>query len=175
MSIISEALNKVQNKREKESPPLPRVKLALEPIQRKSSSRTLIILGCILIISFALLVLKSMQPVSESIAPKSNLLITEKVETIKPKIVSIKDTAMPKKTNIKTSKPAPPTVVIPDRTVAPTMQLNGLMYSEVSPKAIINGKIVTTGDKVSGFTVKDILPGGVLLSKDGETIELELD
>ncbi|MBF0252937.1 MAG: DUF21 domain-containing protein [Candidatus Omnitrophica bacterium] len=53
--------------------------------------------------------------------------------------------------------------------------LNGIMYSEYTPKAIVNGKIVTTGDLVHGFQVMEILKDRIFIEKNGQKIELELD
>lgn len=52
--------------------------------------------------------------------------------------------------------------------------LNGIMYSPVSPQAVINSIIASEGEVISGFTVKRILPDMVILSRDGKEYDLKL-
>ena len=52
--------------------------------------------------------------------------------------------------------------------------LNGVMYSPTNPQAIINGKLVSEGDKVGKFTLIKIYPSSVKVSSLGEEFELQL-
>ncbi len=52
--------------------------------------------------------------------------------------------------------------------------LQGIIWDEKSPKAVIDGKIVSTGDRVGGKVVLEILPDRVVLSEGTEKYELRL-
>ncbi len=53
--------------------------------------------------------------------------------------------------------------------------LSGIIWDAQKPNAIINGNIVSIGDKVGQATVKQILPDRVLMSEDAKTFELYLE
>lgn len=61
-----------------------------------------------------------------------------------------------------------------DRTV-PELVLNGIMYLQEGPKAIINSTVVREGDVVSGATVKVINRNNVLLNFNDSEITLTLN
>ncbi|MDD4012644.1 MAG: hypothetical protein PHW14_00420 [Candidatus Omnitrophica bacterium] len=48
------------------------------------------------------------------------------------------------------------------------------MYSRVSPKAIVGGRMVSEGDTIDGRTVLKILPESVILSSEGQEEEIRL-
>jgi hypothetical protein len=52
--------------------------------------------------------------------------------------------------------------------------LDGIAYSETSPIAVVNGKIVAPGGYVEGFTVVKILPDRVELEAEGSRAFLTL-
>jgi len=53
--------------------------------------------------------------------------------------------------------------------------LNGIMYSPVSPKAIINDVMVSTGEIVDGFMILGVFPDKVdMRSPEGIEFELKL-
>ena len=52
--------------------------------------------------------------------------------------------------------------------------LNGIMYSPKNSQAILNGSLVSEGDKISGFSVIRIDPSSVTLSYEGNEFEVEL-
>jgi len=60
------------------------------------------------------------------------------------------------------------------RTSLPSLALTGIMYSSTTPKAIINGSILTPGSAISGLTVKEILIDKVILTDGVEDYELKV-
>jgi len=56
----------------------------------------------------------------------------------------------------------------------PELVLNGIMYLQEGPKAIINSTVVREGDLISGATVKAINKNNVLLSFNDSEITLTL-
>ena len=59
------------------------------------------------------------------------------------------------------------TAAVPPKPAQPQFRINGIIYSFVSPSAIVNGKTVYTGDQIDGATVLRILPTSVTLDIDG--------
>ncbi len=57
---------------------------------------------------------------------------------------------------------------------APELYLSGIMYTEESPRAIVNDRIVEPGDSVSGAKVKKINPKSVVLEFIDTEITLSL-
>lgn len=53
-------------------------------------------------------------------------------------------------------------------------QLNGIVYSDVDPTAIINDTIVREGDQINGATIESIQENFVKLSQEGKEITLEV-
>ena len=81
-----------------------------------------------------------------------------------------------------TNTPAGPTLVdaprtttppAPDKNASPEFRLKGIIYSS-RPSAILNGQIVSPGDKVSGATVVEIGPTAVTLQINGQRKTIEL-
>ncbi|MBN2453090.1 MAG: general secretion pathway protein GspB [Candidatus Omnitrophica bacterium] len=71
--------------------------------------------------------------------------------------------------------PADSVVVKPESFASrPTLGLNGIMYKEENPKAIVNNVIVEEGDTVMGAKVVKINPKSVLLEYNGTEITLIL-
>ncbi|MDP3730428.1 MAG: general secretion pathway protein GspB [Candidatus Omnitrophota bacterium] len=56
----------------------------------------------------------------------------------------------------------------------PSLVLNGIMYTEVRPKAIINGTVVREGDVISGATVTSITRKNVLLKYNNDNNQVEV-
>ena len=77
--------------------------------------------------------------------------------------------------NEKTAGPARKTFV--RRAAFPggeTIELGGIVYTEGSPVALINGKVVAPGGSVGNFTVVQIRPEGVDFAGDGTTFSILL-
>ena len=56
----------------------------------------------------------------------------------------------------------------------PNLVLNGIMYIEEKPKAIINGTVVRVGDVISGATVTSITENNVLLKYNNNDNQVEM-
>ena len=67
---------------------------------------------------------------------------------------------------------APPTNVVvtsvPTQETAPSFRLNGIIYGVANPSAVVNGKTVFVGERVSGATVISIGRSAVTLEINGE-------
>ncbi len=55
---------------------------------------------------------------------------------------------------------------------AVNLTLGGILWDEVKPKAIVNGKTLFSGDTIYGYTVDTIKPKSVVLKTGEKTIEL---
>ena len=56
----------------------------------------------------------------------------------------------------------------PKPTVQPDFRLNGIIFSDYRPSAIVNGQTVYLGDKVDGATVVGITRTSVTLHTNGQ-------
>jgi len=56
----------------------------------------------------------------------------------------------------------------------PSWTLNGILYSDTSPAAVINHVIVSTGDKINGAEVVAIYRDRVILDWNGQSQTLQL-
>ncbi|MBF0252918.1 MAG: hypothetical protein HQL29_03795, partial [Candidatus Omnitrophica bacterium] len=152
MSIISEALNKVQDQREKEKPPKVKFNAPIFSIpQKKKYTKILLIIAVILILVFILFISLSLTAkfnefkknidISTTTSPNNLLSDTNTADLHSKENVSVNDAAV-EKTNDPVKSPAITMPKIPSsENILPS--LNGIMYSEYTPKAIVNGKIVT--------------------------------
>lgn len=57
---------------------------------------------------------------------------------------------------------------------SPNLVLNGIMYTEEKPKAIINGTVVREGDVISGASVASITENSVLLKYNNNSNQVEV-
>lgn len=85
----------------------------------------------------------------------------QKIETA-PAAAALADTAAP-------AKPTPPPVP-----QFPELKLQGISFNPSNPFALINGKTLSVGQKVSGARVTKIESDSVTLEWNGETRQLEL-
>ncbi|MDD5005483.1 MAG: hypothetical protein PHS93_03145 [Candidatus Omnitrophica bacterium] len=53
-------------------------------------------------------------------------------------------------------------------------KVSGIMWDEVTPQAIVNGRILSVGDIINGFVVEKIERQKVILSNGQKEIELKL-
>ena len=75
--------------------------------------------------------------------------------------------------------PLPESIVSPATVVASTpppapLKLQGILYRQTNPVAVINGKTVGVGDRVGEATVTAIRPDSTDVVVGGETIKLSL-
>ncbi len=54
------------------------------------------------------------------------------------------------------------------------IELGGIAWSETGPFALINGRVVSPGAMIEGYTLERIRPGHVVLAGDGRRIQLDL-
>jgi len=57
---------------------------------------------------------------------------------------------------------------------SPLPKLSGIMYTSPDPQSIINGRVVREGDTVSDYLVVKISPDSVKISRNDEELELKL-
>jgi len=55
------------------------------------------------------------------------------------------------------------------------LTLNGILWDEESPSAIINGEVVYVGGKIGSYRVRSILPEKVILTSRGKRRVLQLE
>jgi len=58
---------------------------------------------------------------------------------------------------------------------APKMILNGIIWNNVRPRAMIGGEVLTKGDTVSGNKIIDIRPDKVILNDGTSDFELTME
>ena len=74
------------------------------------------------------------------------------------------------------SASAPPAAAAPvETTKATALKLQGVFFRTANPSAMVNGKTVFVGSRVSGATVKAITRESVTLEADGQTTVLTLE
>jgi len=76
-----------------------------------------------------------------------------------------------KKQNIRKSKPS----TKPKSIKQIPLTLNGILWDEESPSAIINGEVVYVGGKIGSYRVRSILPEKVILTSRGKRRVLQLE
>ena len=57
---------------------------------------------------------------------------------------------------------------------APGIFLNGIVWDQKKPQAIINGSIVEAGDEIAGFTVIEIKQNAVVINNGAGNLEVKL-
>lgn len=65
--------------------------------------------------------------------------------------------------------------ILIDREGPEGMSLEGIIYSQESPAAIISGEILKQGQSIGGFTVSDVERDRVILEKEGSKHILKLE
>lgn len=70
---------------------------------------------------------------------------------------------------------APTPAATATASVAPTFKLQGIFFRATSPSAMINGKSVFVGDRVSGAQVKAIARDSITLEYEGQTKTLTIE
>ncbi len=61
-----------------------------------------------------------------------------------------------------------------EKTEPPRWRLSGIVYNSIKPLAIINGKSVTVGSKMSGATIMEIKRESVVLEHSGTLVTLKV-
>lgn len=184
MSIIQEALKKAERqiKDPKQAPPAPsadsssRVKApeALSGPVRATKTpaaghdpKAVAILLVILLVTAVV--------AASQLFPRKNIPARPSVaeEPGKPAAVAAKSEALPALPSVIFQQPQPQQ---PEerKAAAPEFVLNGIMYLEGSPRAIINDSMVEVGDTVSGASVVKIDKKNVRLEYNGAEISLDL-
>jgi hypothetical protein len=72
------------------------------------------------------------------------------------------------------AKPAPASEPLPHKADFPSMRLQGILYNPKNPAAIINGRTLRVGEKISGVTVTAITQDKAMVTWNGMTNVLSL-
>ena len=178
MSIIQEALRKAQGEYvEKKMPDIrvsfrPKIEVRAKPnAKRPLSIRLLVMLGVLTAVVLIYVLMLSLQhPKARGKEPaaagKAAALSAAQAQTI----FSAAD--------VKPAEPKRDPGSGPKNDAAPqpvVFVLNGIMYVESRPQAIINGHVLEEGDKINGATVLAIEKDCVLLDLNSANIRLDLD
>ena len=184
MSTISEALKKVQERRQ-ESAPLPVPPTVPTPVRNEpsrpgaappatdsptaNSSLTVVIVLVLCLGLVGVIVWSRHDPGTgrtPSPATVESVPATVVTETVTKVVAPVIVTQMVQAVEAPPAKPVPPPADLPS--------LNGVFYSEQNPVAIINGATLKEGETIDRFTVFRILPRGVVLKSGGNEYELRL-
>ena len=179
MSIIQEALKKAEGSGPKiESSPIPAVKPAGTPVKEGRPAVAL---------KTKAAAKKSVSPIF-IFAPIAFAVITVTAFFVfNNRFLPAKEPA-PERSSAAVAAPAAPPALtdipspsrqeivskVPPKDT-PRFILNGIMYIESGPKAIVNGSVVEEGDVIGGATVKKINKGDVLLGYEDADILLDLN
>lgn len=185
MSTINEALKKAQEQKQQKQeelllpppaqkeqfqPPSGEMPTAVKKTPRKFPVNIFLLTIAFIIIASAFFVLNSMYTNKPglkktlSITGKDNLPPKQQIESQPPHEVATQPPS--------TFKEFADIVSPADKT--PHLALNGIMYDQKSPMAIINNKIVIEGQTIENATVVKILKDKVILSCEGKEIKLEV-
>ena len=183
MSVIQEALHRVQSeaKASEVCPETPQIKkmpeatLGPKPIAKKNKKKialdktALTILSLVVITAFSLFFLIQIFALIKKNQEKTRSSAVQDV-TYRPIIKTGEKVFSAKRVKSLDT----PASNLKDITGHPGLTLNGIMYIEEGPKAIINNSIVETGDLVSGAKVIKINPKNVVLEHNEVEITLNL-
>jgi len=195
MSIIQEALKKVQTeqntdplvlphfqvtKREKKERPevrLPSPVLGTERItgtEDKLRIKLLLMAGIALII-LGMVVSKYLQPNHRGDHSSRDFIPRTEVKVIKKTTASQGAAIVTHEIKPDFIDPKPlPMIISKARPSAPNFALNGIMYLESGPRAIINNTVVEAGDSIRGAKVVNIGKTSVTLLFEDSEIKLTL-
>lgn len=163
MSIISDALKKAQEEKNKNKGSIPVVNLPIkeEGSKKKNDTKTLKILAVVLIL--AALSALGLVKFGKATAPKKQKHPVSKIEYAP---TSIQDTA-------EVTAPAPePPENIPEEELQ--LELTGILFDAASPLAIINGSMVRRGDRINDAKIIEIEPQRVKLNYRGKELFISL-
>ena len=172
MSIISEALKKVQEQRTNKSedaPPkiiqgiqIPPEKKAPEP-EKLKVNKAMIVLAIVLCAALAgFFIINSYRRLS---SPRPTNIVIPEDSRAQAALEPLK--AAPQKKSIFSARKTVSRRKLP--------VLSGIMYTPSNPSAILNGRAVYEGEVVNGATILRILPDRVKISSGGVNYELRMD
>ena len=179
MSIISEALKKAQSKRTEElvlrsgDDGSVVLQSRTTPHSTKSRQPKIILYIAITLAVFILASAALLYWNQHGVKSDPNEFISEikKAEKTEKQSIGFSSPTIQENTT-KTPPVVPPIVAEIAPSKAPTLE--GIMYSPLRPQAILNGRIVSNGDALDGFTVVEIFPDMVTLKSGEETLTLRI-
>jgi hypothetical protein len=80
----------------------------------------------------------------------------------------------PENTSVPAPAPSAPAPGPPPDAWPTNLTLKAIFYSKTNPRALLNGTMVETGDKINGVLVTGILSDRVFVDWNGQTRELKL-
>ncbi len=179
MSVIQDALRKAQGEYvEKKTPRIikegaPRPKIEVQTLQKTKKSTSMRLPALAGILMGLLLVYGLISSLQYSRTPKKNTGAASKVETtaVRQENTAVSPSAAKRADSFSLPKIDPENLITPRPS---NFVLNGIMYVENKPQAIINGYILEEGDKIDGAIVLVIEKDCVLLDFNDTNIKLEL-
>ena len=183
MSIIQEALKKAQS--DVKTPEAPRQELkqvkkpedvrpVIKPVMQKNGKRSVVKKNILIAAAVSVLAVIAIISNRQFLSKPDN--VSNSTSAMPAQEVSYRPLAKP---DVKTPGTAtdrdPLDITAGIRKVAgPNLVLNGIMYVEESPRAIVNNSIVETGDSVSGAKITRINRKSVILEYEDVEITLNL-
>lgn len=166
MSIITNALKKAQEKQtqNQEKPSSVGENQKTHHVPATQPKIFPLLLGGVVIFGFIALILLYLT-YSSSVTPKATPVQKKEAQKA-PIFANINTPEQPSEMIMESAFTGDGAKDLPD--------LNGIMYAPTLHQAILNGKAVTEGGTVDGFTVLKIYPDSVILSSGDEKIELNL-
>lgn len=185
MSLINDALKRAKQSQQENPPSTPPLEFrAAEAPPHRGGRTTLLMVGLAVVI-FAIVGLSGLlvwyvtQSKSESLPVAARIADAPiaPLETAIPTVPSL--TPAPEPIPAYIERPDEPNtngvpVAVIEPTVPPAVKLQGIFFNPQNPSAVVNGKTLYLGDRVSGFRVMGISPVAVTLVSASETNVLSL-
>jgi len=173
MSMINDALKRAKQTQDEKPPPVPPLKFQpVEPGQEVSPRSPVVIAGValgltVIVCAGGLLLWLVAQSGGTTLRVEARTTKPDGLVDPPPAPLAVGGTSGPAAgTN---SQPA---VVEPPP--SPELKLQGIFFNPRSPSAVVNGRTVYVGDKVSGFSVLTITPQAVTMATATQTNVLSL-
>ena len=166
MSMINDALKRAKQAQQEKPPPNPELAFRpVEPANEGQSGSPLLFFGAfvglVIVITVGGLLIWA-------VTSKQGADLTAEARTASqpaPAVVAAEPVVTPATTNSQAGVAEPP---------KPEFKLHGIFFNPTRPAAVVNGRTVYVGDRVSGLNVKAITPTAVILTSATETNVLSL-
>ena len=177
MSIVADALRKIQSKRSGDTvfPEISGMEVLSdsrylkEPVvkkEKRAAGQGIVIFALSLLVTFIVIYSYTRWMPHRAVPPEKGVI--EEMEQVGPaamiderKIEEERSVTMPERPTVYSLMAAP--------------ELNGIMYDRSDPKAVINGRIARKGTVISGYTVTEILPDMVKIKISDREVILRLE
>jgi len=191
MSIIQDALKKAQDGKkeivetyEPAAQSLPKTPQRLTPEHKNqyppaALDKRIMVAGTLILLALGVIfLLRPKDTVGTALLDTADEKISEEAASVKSdasedKLQDVQDAATPAVATAQALNRAKIPAVNSNE-ILPELTLNGIMFRQPNPRALINDQVVEVGDTISGAEVTSITRTKVFLQLNGKTIELKM-